>query len=155
MMNKEAIEALVEEMARPVAEKNHLELVDVEYIKEGKSWYLRIYIDKDGGVDVEDCRSVSEEMSDLLDQKDPIPTSYFLEVSSPGLERVLRKDRDFVRYRGRDIEVKLYKPLDGQKVFHGRLIGLTDNQVQFVDDTEKERSIPREEIAQVRLYYKF
>lgn len=112
---------IVEEMALPIVEAAGLELVDVEFKKEGTNWFLRVFIDKPEGVDIDDCSRVSEQLSDLLDEKDPIPNAYFLEVSSPGAERPLKKPGDFERAVGSFVHVKLYQALNKQKEFDGRL----------------------------------
>lgn len=114
-MTRKEIEEIVTEIANPVVNKHSFELVDVEFIKEGSSWYLRIYIDKPGGITIDDCQVVSEEISDILDKEDPIPHSYFLEVSSPGLDRPLKKESDFERFKGELVEVKVFKPIEGKK----------------------------------------
>lgn len=153
-MPKVKIEELVEQIALPITEEQKCELVDVEYKKEGSHWYLRIYIDKPGGVTIDDCQAVSERISDILDEKDPIPHSYFLEVSSPGLDRILKKDSDFVKYKGSKVDVSLYKPRDGKKKFTGELIGLEDNQL-FIRDNNQILSFPRSDVAVVRLAVEF
>lgn len=153
-MPKGKIEQLVEQMMLPVMEELQCELVDIEYKKEGSHWYLRIYIDKSGGITIDDCQAVSEHISDLLDESDPIPHSYFLEVSSPGLDRILKKDSDFEKYKGSKVDVSLYKPRDGKKKFTGELIGLEDNQL-LIRDKNEVLSFPRTEIAVVRLAVEF
>src|SRR5699024_1978065 len=103
---------VVEELALPVADELNYEIVDVEYKKEGARWILRYYIDKDGGVSLDDCQLFSQKVSDILDEKDPISRQYYLEVSSPGLDRPLKKPSDFERFKGRDIELRLYRAID-------------------------------------------
>ncbi|GGI94528.1 ribosome maturation factor RimP [Alicyclobacillus cellulosilyticus] len=120
-MPKERIQDIVEQLARPIVDAAGLELVDVEFKKEGATWYLRVFIDKPGGVDIDDCSQVSERLSERLDEVDPIPMSYVLEVSSPGAERPLKKPSDFAWAVGRYVRVSLYEPIDGQKVFEGTL----------------------------------
>jgi ribosome maturation factor RimP len=136
-MAKKKVEEIVEELALPVVEELSFELVDVEFLKEGANWYLRVYIDKQGGITIDDCQAVSERLSDMLDQKDPIRQSYILEVSSPG-ERPLKKDRDYERFRGEFVEVKLYQPLNGKKIFEGELLGLKGDivEIKTVEGTE-------------------
>ena len=107
-----------------------MELVDVDYVRE-RDWYLRVYIDKPGGVDLDDCQLVSEKLSAVLDEKDPITENYLLEVSSPGLDRVLKKDKDLVRYNGRDVDIQLFKAINGSKQFTGALQGFTDTTIEF------------------------
>ncbi|MDX9871352.1 MAG: ribosome maturation factor RimP [Clostridia bacterium] len=134
----------------PLVEAKGLELVAVEYVKEGGNWYLRIYIDKEGGVDLDDCQGVSTEVSDLLDKKDPIPQSYFLEVSSPGIERLLQSDKDFARFRGRAVTVHTYAPVDGKKKLKGNLGSADQEEIELLIGAQAIR-IPREKVSQVRL----
>ncbi|MCR4440929.1 MAG: ribosome maturation factor RimP [Peptococcaceae bacterium] len=138
-------------MAGPVVEKRGMELVAVEYVKEGGSWYLRLYIDKEGGVDLEDCQAVSGEVSELLDRTDPIPHSYFLEVSSPGIERILQTEKDFRRFRGRKVNVTTFAPVEGKKKLRGNLGEVDGDGLQLLLDGGKELKIPGKIIAQVRL----
>lgn len=153
-MPKQKVEQIVEELVLPYIEKAHCELVDIEYKKEGSHWYLRIYIDKPGGVTIDDCQTVSEHISDVLDENDPIPHSYFLEVSSPGLDRILKKDSEFIRYKGSKVDVTLYKTLDGKKKYTGELIGLVNDEVAIrVNDVVL--SFKRSDIASVRLAIEF
>ena len=116
---KKSIEATIEELVSEITEPLNFEIVDVEYVKEAGEYYLRVFLDKEGGISLNDCEAVSRQLSEVLDVKDPIKDNYFLEVSSPGLDRPLKKDKDFVRYAGRDVEIKLYKPLNGSKQFEG------------------------------------
>ena len=112
-MKREAVEEFVSSVVEGILEGTEMELVDVEYVRE-RDWYLRVYLDKPGGVDLDDCQIVSEKLSEVLDAEDPIKENYLLEVSSPGLDRVLKKDKDFVRYQGADVDVQLFKPVDGK-----------------------------------------
>lgn len=153
-MAKKKIEDLITELAAPIVEKNTLELVDVEFIKEGTNWYLRVYIDKPGGVTIDDCQIVSEALSDKLDKVDPIEQSYFLEVSSPGLDRPLKKDKDFEKFKGEQVEVKVFQPVDGKKVFEGELLGLKDNLVSIRQGSEVVE-FDRDKVAAVRRVVKF
>ncbi|GEO24846.1 ribosome maturation factor RimP [Alicyclobacillus acidoterrestris] len=153
-MAKERVTDIVERLAQPIAEAQHVELVDVEYKKEGANWYLRVFIDKPEGVDIDDCSRVSEQLSEQLDIVDPIPTAYFLEVSSPGAERPLKKPADFVRAVGEYVHISLYEPLDGQKVFEGFLRSYEETQLTLevrIKTRTKEVVIPTEKIAQARL----
>lgn len=143
------VETLVEELAQALLQGTQVELVDVEYVKE-HHWYLRVYIDKEGGIDIEDCQRLSEQLEKKLDELDPIPESYFLEVSSPGLDRELKKPRDYERHLGDQVEVSLYAPLDGEKTFVGELSAYTDDAV-----TIGNRTIARNQIAKIRLYVEF
>ena len=121
MTKKESYESRVEAYLLPLMEENNFELVDVEYVKEAGTWYLRAYIDKEGGIAVDDCEVISRKLSDWLDKEDFIDDSYILEVSSPGLGRPLKKEKDYVRSMGREVEVRLYKAIDRQKEFTGTL----------------------------------
>ena len=152
-MAKRQVEDAVMAMAEDLlAGQDVIELVDVEYVKEGSDWYLRVYIDKDGGIDIEDCQALSEKLSDRLDEEDVVPDQYILEVSSPGIDRVLRKERDFVREQGKDVDVMLYAPIDGEKAFTAVLLGYdADTKVLHLD----EREIPWDKIAQIRLHIDF
>jgi ribosome maturation factor RimP len=149
-MSKRKIEEIATNLAEPVVKKNSFELVDVEFVKEGPNWYLRIYIDKPGGITIDDCKVVSEEVSDLLDKEDPIPQSYFLEVSSPGLERPLKKDSDFEKFKGELVEVRLFKAINGKKIYAGELIGLIDNKIVISQDSMETIEFEREKVSLVR-----
>jgi ribosome maturation factor RimP len=151
---KVKIEQLVEEMVHPILMQQHCELVDIEYKKEGSHWYLRIYIDKPGGVTIDDCQAVSEQVSSLLDKEDPIPHFYFLEVSSPGLDRILKKQSDFERYQGSKVDVSLYQSKNGSKKFTGELLGWEDDQL-LIREKNEVRSFSRTEVAVVRLAVEF
>lgn len=154
-MPKERIDAIVEGLGAPLAERLGYELVEVEYHKEGPDWVLRCTIDKDQGITTDDCQRFSEELEQVLDQEDPIPGSYLLEVSSPGLERPLKRDRDFQRFTGHKIELKLLKPIENRKVFTGELLGIAArDDVQFVIikiSDQQTMEIPRESIAKAHL----
>ncbi|GAB6935726.1 MAG: ribosome maturation factor RimP [Calditerricola sp.] len=149
----QSIEALVEQLAAPILEEEGCELVDVEFKREGRSWYLRLYIDKEGGVDIEDCSRVSERLSARLDEVDPIPQAYFLEVSSPGAERPLTKPRHFHWAVGKAVHVTTRQPLDRQNVFQGYLTSF-DGQTLVIEDLDDEGSvytIPYDLVAKARL----
>lgn len=133
-MAKRKVEDIVYDLAKPVTDRHNFEIVEVEFKKEGSDWYLRIYIDKEGGITVEDCQAVSEEMSGLLDEADPIEQSYIFEVSSPGVERPLKTDRDFEKNNGKLIEIRLFTPLNGKKVYEGILKGHTADLVEIEAD---------------------
>lgn len=143
-----AVEAIATKL---LADQSVIELVDVEYVKEHKDWYLRVYIDKDGGIDIEDCQALSEKLEVELDESDIIPDSYILEVSSPGIDRVLRKPRDLEREQGKKVDVTLYAPLDGNKQLVGTLTGF-DGQVVTLDEATK---LELAQIAQIRLHIDF
>ncbi len=133
-MAKRKVEDIAYELAKPITDRYNFELVEVEYKKEGSDWYLRLYIDKEGGITIQDCQSVSEEMSSLLDEADPIEQSYIFEVSSPGLERPLKTDRDYEKNNGKLIEIRLFTPLNGKKVYEGILRGHTAEAVEIEMD---------------------
>lgn len=147
------IEELVEEVVVTCLAGMPLELVDVEYVRE-REWFLRVYIDKPGGVDLDDCQWLSHQLSDKLDETDFIKDSYHLEVSSPGIDRVLKKPRDFVRHMGQQVEVNLFAPLNGNKKIVGILKGV-DDQALLVEQAGVELAIQQDKIAQVRLYVEF
>lgn len=151
-MNK--ISRRVMEMAAPLASELGLELVDVEYVKEGGSWILRLFIDKEGGVSHDDCQALSEKIDPLLDQEDLIPHSYFLEVSSPGVERPLKKKEDFDRYLGSRVKIKTFAPIGGQKNWTGILMGTEEENVVLTVD-EKRVLIPLDQVASARLAPEF
>ncbi len=152
MLNKKAINKL-EKIGLEIVDERNFELVDVEFVKEAGQWYLRYYIDKPGGITIDDCQNVSEAISQRLDILDPIPYSYILEVSSPGLERPLKKDKDFLRHIGANVQVKTFEDIDGQKVFEGILKSFSDNILTVSSD--KEIKIPREKISSARLKIKW
>ena len=136
--------------ARPVVESLGCRLWDVEYVREGADWFLRIYIDKDGGVDITDCEAISRALDPILDEADPIPDSYVFEVSSAGAERELKRPGDFARFMGSGAEVRLYKPVNGSKSFVGTLSGYRDGDVTLTI-AGKETTFKKAQIAQVRL----
>ena len=138
-------------LARPIAEQAGCALWDVEYVKEAGTWFLRVYIDKEGGVSINDCEAVSRPLSDLLDEADPIQGSYTFEVSSAGADRALKKPGHFAQFQGSEVEVKLYRPRDGRKELVGVLKGYEDGAVTLEADGE-ETVLTKQEIAQVRLY---
>ncbi|MCT4507958.1 MAG: ribosome maturation factor RimP [Tepidibacter sp.] len=152
---KRSVESTIEEIVLPIVEKNNFELIDVEYVKEAGHYYLRVYIDKEGGIGLNDCKMVSEELSELLDEKDPIKENYFLEVSSPGIDRPLKKDKDFDRYKGRDVELKLYKAINGQKQFEGKLEGLFEGIIKIKTDKDEILEFNKKEVSIIRLSVKF
>lgn len=154
-MGRRDVERLVTEIAGDVIQQfPEIELVDVEYVKEGGEWVLRVYIDKETGVNLDDCESVSRVLSDRLDEADPIPGSYLLEVSSPGLERPLKRPADFERFAGEWVMVTSFAPINGRKQWQGKLIGLVDGNVQ-VETTQGLVQIPHEQVASARLAVKF
>lgn len=140
--------------AEPVIEAMGLRLWDVEYVREGADWFLRLYIDKASGVDIADCEAVSRAIDPILDEKDPIPDSYHFEVCSAGLERVLKRPGDFLQFMGETVLVKLYRPKDGQKEFVGKLCGYEDGDVS-ITVSETLYTFTKTEVALVRLYVEF
>ncbi|MDF2659906.1 MAG: ribosome maturation factor RimP [Paenibacillus sp.] len=144
------IKTAVEQMLAPFLEREGFELVDIEYVKEGSNWFLRVFVDKEGGIDIDDCGRISEFLSERLDEKDPIPTAYFLEVSSPGAERPLKKPLDFVRAVGKHVFITTYEPVDGAKEFEGTLLSYDENQL-VVLAANKKTEIPVGKVASARL----
>ena len=147
-MNK--IAQKVYELALPVAERQGVEVWDVEYVKEAGQWFLRVYIDKHGGIGIDECERMSRELDPILDEADPIPGSYTFEVSSAGAERQLKRPSDFERFLGENVEVKLYRGVDGHKEFIGKLLGYENGSVT-VETGGAQRTFEKENIAQVRL----
>jgi len=152
---KKNIATEIEQIVLPITQANDLELVDVEYVKEGGEFFLRIYIDKEDGVSLNECELVTRALNPILDEKDPIKDNYYLEVSSPGLDRPLKKDKDFVKYQGRDVEIKLYKSIDGSKLHEGELVGLTEEKNIKVIIDNKEVEFNKKDVALIRLAIKF
>ncbi len=155
MSKKETYERRTEELLMPLIEKYQFELVDVEYVKEGGTWYLRAYIDKPGGITVDDCEAVSRALSDLLDEQDFIDEAYVLEVSSPGLGRPLKKEKDFARSVGEEVEIRTYRPIRHQKEFMGILKGYDQDKIIIETENEESMEFPRADIALVRLAFDF
>lgn len=155
MTKREEYELKTEKLLMPLIEKNNFELVDVEYVKEGGNWYLRAYIDKDGGISVDDCELVSRALSDLLDENDFIPDAYILEVSSPGLGRQLKKEKDFARSIDKEVEIKLYKAIDKQKEIVGFLVAYDDDTLTIELEDESTINVSRSNIAIIRLAFDF
>ena len=152
-MGRKEIEKAVETLLEPCLEKEGIELVDVEYVRE-RDWILRIFIDKEGGVDLNDCQHISEEAGALLDEKDLIAGNYLLEVSSPGLDRVLKKEKDFIRYQGRDVDIHFFKPHNGTKLLTAVLKG-REGDVLTVSHDETEETLDMKDISQIRLHIDF
>ena len=155
MSKKENYEQKTEEILLPITEEYGFELVDVEYVKEGSTWYLRAYIDKPGGIDINDCEKVSRRLSDLLDEKDYIEDAYILEVSCPGLGRPLKKEKDFKRSMGEEVEIRTYRMIDKQKEFTGVLTGYDADTVTIAMEDETEKTFDRSDIALIRLAFDF
>jgi ribosome maturation factor RimP len=157
-MSKTKVVDIVEGLVLPILEQEQLELVEVEYTKQGANWFLRVFIDKPGGVDIEDCGRVSEALSVKLDEVDPIPTSYFLEVSSPGAERPLKKPADFEKAIGKQVHITTFEPIHGKKEFDGELIAydpLTVTVAVMDKTVRKEYAIPANKVAGARLSISF
>ena len=154
MSKKETYESRTEELLRPIADSNGVDIYDVEYVKEGSEYYLRAYIDKPEGVNILDCENVSRALSDALDMADFIPDAYILEVSSPGLGRTLKKDRHLEKSLGLEVEVKLYKPLNGSKEYVGILDGFDETTIT-ISSEEGEFNFTRTDIAVIRLTIDF
>lgn len=141
-------------LAKPVVEEEGCSLWDVEYLREAGTWYLRIYIDKEGGVSIDDCEHISRLLDPILDEADPIPESYVFEVGSAGAERELKRPSDFEQFMGHEVELKLYKPVKGRKSFVGILTGYEDGTVTITVGDEELRFTEAER-AQVRLHVSF
>ncbi len=146
---------LTAQLAQPLAEQAGCTLWDVEYVKEAGSWFLRIYIDKEGGVSIEDCEAVSRPLSDKLDELDPIEGSYTLEVSSAGADRALKKPEQFRQFIGAEVELKLYRPRDGRKEHVGILTEYGEDGSVTLDTAGVPTTFEKKEMAQVRLYVRF
>ncbi len=151
-MKKAEIEEKCTQLVIPIIEAGNYELVDVEYVKEGADYYLRVYADKDGGINIDDCVEISRALEKRLDEEDFISDAYILEVSSPGLTRPLKKEKDFERSIGKKIEIKLYKGIDGLKEFEGILKDFDKDSVTVLTDDE-EMKLSRTEISMIRLAF--
>ena len=154
MSQREDYEKKTEELLAPIAQNAGVKIYDVEYVKEGSDYYLRAYIDKEGGVNIDDCETVSRALSDALDKEDFIVDAYILEVSSPGLGRTLKKDRHLEYSLGEEVEIKLYKPLDGSKDFEGKLESY-DKDNLTISTPDQNFTFSRKDIAVVRLKLDF
>ena len=154
MSRREEYEQKAEALLAPIVEAQGFELVDVEYVKEAGCWYLRGYIDKPGGITVNDCESVSRVFSDKLDETDFIEDSYIMEISSPGLDRPLKKDKDFARSLGKPVEIRTYRPIDKKKEFCGVLSAYDENSVT-IEEEGCSRAFDRKDIALIRLAIQF
>ena len=154
MSKKDNWETRTEELLVPIAEANHVEIYDVEYVKEGSDWYLRCYIDKEEGVTIDDCETVSRALSDALDREDFIADAYILEVSSPGLGRQLKKDRHFEKSLMEEVLVKTYKPIDNVKEFVG-ILKAYDRQTLTLQTETEDMVFERKDIASVKLTFDF
>lgn len=155
MSKRELYEQKTEELLLPIVESHGFELVDVEYVKEGGTWYLRAYIDKPGGIAVDDCEVVSRAFSDILDEKDYIEDAYIFEVSSPGLGRPLKKEKDFVRSMGEEVEIRTYRAINKQKEFVGILCDFDKDTVTIELEDETKQIFEKSDIALIRLAFDF
>ncbi|MBQ4177955.1 MAG: ribosome maturation factor RimP [Lachnospiraceae bacterium] len=149
-MNRSEYESRTEALVSPILDERGWELVDVEFVKEGSNWYLRAYIDKPGGITVDDCEIVSRALEAKLDSENFISEAYILEVSSPGLGRAIRKDKDYVRNEGKEIELRLYKPFEHEKEWRGVLTGWNADSVTITVEDDREIVFARKDLALVR-----
>ncbi len=154
-MAKKNYESRAEQLIMPLIEENNFELVDMEWVKEAGTWYLRAYIDKEGGITINDCEKISRAFSDLLDEEDFISENYILEVSSLGLDRPLKKDKDFARSIGKDVEIKLFKAVNKEKEFTGILTAYDSDTVTIELQDGQSMTIGRRDIARIRLAFSF
>lgn len=155
-MAKVKIKDLVEELLNPFLKENGLELYNVEFVKEAKEWFLRVYVDKLEGseeeyISTDDCELVSRYLSEKLDESDPIEQNYYLEISSPGMDRVLLKEKDFIRYAGKQVEVNLYQAIEGKKMLTGELVGIIDENLVIIDEKLNRKEIPMSKVAKTKL----
>lgn len=150
MSKREEYEERTEQLLLPILEQYQFELIDVEYVKEGSSWYLRAYIDKEGGITINDCEAVARQMNPILDELDYIDGSYTFEVSSPGLGRPLKKEKDYVRNLGKDIEIRTYRPIEHKKEFYGQLSAYTEQTVTIQTEEDLEMIFQKSDIALIR-----
>lgn len=155
MSRREQYEQQTEELLEPIVTGHGFELVDVEYVKEAGNWYLRAYIDKPGGITVDDCEVVSRQFSDILDEKDYIEDAYIFEVSSPGLGRPLKKEKDFKRSMGEEVEIRTYRAIDRQKEFTGILKAYDNDTVTIAYEDDTEQVFNKSDIALIRLALDF
>ena len=154
MSKKETYEQKAEALLMPIIEQHNFELVDVEYVKEGSNWYLRAYIDKEGGITVDDCEVVSRAFSEKLDEEDFIEEAYIMEVSSPGLGRPLKKEKDYKRSMGKELEIRTYRAIHKEKEFYGVLKAYDDDSVT-IENEQGQQTFQKSEIALIRLAFDF
>ena len=155
MSKRETYETRTEELITPILDRMNFELVDVEYVKEGGTWYLRAYIDKEGGITVNDCEAVAREMNEILDREDFVEDSYVLEVSSPGLGRPLKKEKDYIRSMGKEVEIRTYRAINREKEFYGILSAYDENTVTIKTEDGTEMTFEKSDIALIRLAFDF
>ena len=154
-MKRTEIVAKTEELVTPIIEENHFELVDVEYVREGANWYLRVYADKEGGINIDDCVLISRALEEKLDAEDFISDAYILEVSSPGLGRPLKKEKDYKRSMGKELEIRTYRAIERNREFYGILTAYDDNSVTILEEDGTERVFQKSDIALIRLAFDF
>ena len=155
MSKRETYETRTEELITPILDRMNFELVDVEYVKEGGTWYLRAYIDKEGGITVNDCEAVAREMNESLDREDFVEDSYVFEVSSPGLGRPLKKEKDYIRSMGKEVEIRTYRAINREKEFYGILSAYDENTVTIKTEDGTEMTFEKSDIALIRLAFDF
>lgn len=155
MSKRETYETHTEELITPILDRMNFELVDVEYVKEGGTWYLRAYIDKEGGITVNDCEAVAREMNEILDREDFVEDSYVFEVSSPGLGRPLKKEKDYIRSMGKEVEIRTYRAINREKEFYGILSAYDENTVTIKTEDGTEMTFEKSDIALIRLAFDF
>ena len=155
MSKRETYETRTEELITPILDRMNFELVDVEYVKEGGTWYLRAYIDKEGGITVNDCEAVAREMNEILDREDFVEDSYVFEVSSPGLGRPLKKEKDYIRSMGKEVEIRTYRAINREKEFYGILSAYDENTVTIKTEDGTEMTFKKSDIALIRLAFDF
>lgn len=155
MSKRETYETRTEELITPILDRVNFELVDVEYVKEGGTWYLRAYIDKEGGITVNDCEAVAREMNEILDREDFVEDSYVFEVSSPGLGRPLKKEKDYIRSMGEEVEIRTYRAINREKEFYGILSAYDENTVTIKTEDGTEMTFEKSDIALIRLAFDF
>jgi len=151
MAKENNTEKKITELLLPIVEEKGLELADVEFVKEGPNWYLRVYLDKEGGITIDDCEVVSRALDKKIDEADPIQQAYILEVSSPGIDRPLKRPEDFVKYAGEIVDIKLYKPFEGSKEFQGELKGMEDKIITILNEAGQELEFAQKDVASIRL----
>jgi ribosome maturation factor RimP len=148
---KNTVLSRVDELAGPVLAEHQAELVDLQFVHEHGQWVLRFFLDKAGGITLDECASISEHFGRIFDAADPIPQQYVLEVSSPGLNRALHNEKDFSRFAGERVDVKMFAPINGRRNFKGRIDSVHEGMVDIKDETEQLHSLPIEGIARARL----
>ncbi|NLW39378.1 MAG: ribosome maturation factor RimP [Tissierellia bacterium] len=154
-MSRKSIVSIVREHCEPIVEELGYDLVDLEYVKENGNNFLRFYIGKPEGISIDDCQKVSELVGEKLDEIDPIKESYYLEVSSPGLDRPLKTDKDLKRNIGKNVEISLYRNIDGKKKYFGKLLGYTESHIRIEEESGVEMNLDREAISNIKLTVEF